>query len=257
MARRGAFRRGLSRLVRRLALAGACECARRLRGSAPRPAAAHGATARVRRAPRRHSWTDAVSSTARLAERTDPLNPEHSSESDPLACCDGVRLLPGGSGDDQWLGDAVRDRSDLGRRNVGDRLDAVAHPGRVGDVYRLPLPDKSLVMAHGWKVVAGGMMGGFIVAGLAFVAQGRTDADLHALFRRHRRLVGAHRRLRSSGNRGKAARAPPDRRRGDRRRRPRCYARSKVASAARARSSPAQAPACKLGGDFLYALLRR
>ena len=25
-------------------------------------------------------------------------------------------------------------------------------------------------MAHGWKVVAGGMMGGFIVAGLAFVA---------------------------------------------------------------------------------------
>jgi transporter family-2 protein len=37
-------------------------------------------------------------------------------------------------------------------------------------LYRLPLPDKSLVMAHGWKVVAGGMMGGFIVAGLAFVA---------------------------------------------------------------------------------------
>ena len=37
-------------------------------------------------------------------------------------------------------------------------------------LYRLPLPDKSLVMAHGLKVVAGGMMGGFIVAGLAFVA---------------------------------------------------------------------------------------
>jgi transporter family-2 protein len=37
-------------------------------------------------------------------------------------------------------------------------------------LYRLPVPDKSLVMAHGWKVVAGGMMGGFIVAGLAFVA---------------------------------------------------------------------------------------
>ncbi len=37
-------------------------------------------------------------------------------------------------------------------------------------LYRLPLPDKSLVMAQGLKVVAGGMMGGFIVAGLAFVA---------------------------------------------------------------------------------------
>ncbi len=37
-------------------------------------------------------------------------------------------------------------------------------------VYRLPLPDKSLVMAQGMKVVAGGMMGAFIVAGLAFVA---------------------------------------------------------------------------------------
>jgi transporter family-2 protein len=37
-------------------------------------------------------------------------------------------------------------------------------------IYRLPLPDTSLVMAHGMKVVAGGMMGAFIVAGLAFVA---------------------------------------------------------------------------------------
>jgi transporter family-2 protein len=37
-------------------------------------------------------------------------------------------------------------------------------------IYRLPLPDKSLVMAHGMKVVAGGLMGAFIVAGLAFVA---------------------------------------------------------------------------------------
>ena len=37
-------------------------------------------------------------------------------------------------------------------------------------VYRLPLPDASLVVAHGLKVVAGGMMGAFIVAGLAFVA---------------------------------------------------------------------------------------
>jgi bacterial/archaeal transporter family-2 protein len=37
-------------------------------------------------------------------------------------------------------------------------------------IYRLPLPDTGLVMAEGMKVVAGGMMGAFIVAGLAFVA---------------------------------------------------------------------------------------
>jgi transporter family-2 protein len=37
-------------------------------------------------------------------------------------------------------------------------------------IYRLPLPDTSLVVAQGMKVVAGGMMGAFIVAGLAFVA---------------------------------------------------------------------------------------
>jgi transporter family-2 protein len=37
-------------------------------------------------------------------------------------------------------------------------------------IYRLPLPDSGLVMAEGMKVVAGGMMGAFIVAGLAFVA---------------------------------------------------------------------------------------
>jgi uncharacterized membrane protein YdcZ (DUF606 family) len=37
-------------------------------------------------------------------------------------------------------------------------------------IYRLPLPDTGLVMAQGMKVVAGGMMGAFIVAGLAFVA---------------------------------------------------------------------------------------
>ena len=37
-------------------------------------------------------------------------------------------------------------------------------------IYRLPLPDPNLVMAQGMKVVAGGMMGAFIVAGLAFVA---------------------------------------------------------------------------------------
>ena len=37
-------------------------------------------------------------------------------------------------------------------------------------IYRLPLPDTGLIMAQGMKVVAGGMMGAFIVAGLAFVA---------------------------------------------------------------------------------------
>ena len=37
-------------------------------------------------------------------------------------------------------------------------------------VYRLPLPDTSLITAQGMKVVAGGMMGAFIVTGLAFVA---------------------------------------------------------------------------------------
>jgi bacterial/archaeal transporter family-2 protein len=37
-------------------------------------------------------------------------------------------------------------------------------------IYRLPVPDASLLMIHGWKVVVGGMMGAFIVAGLAFVA---------------------------------------------------------------------------------------
>ena len=36
-------------------------------------------------------------------------------------------------------------------------------------VYRLPLPDTGLVKAEGMKVVAGGVMGAFLVAGLAFV----------------------------------------------------------------------------------------
>jgi transporter family-2 protein len=37
-------------------------------------------------------------------------------------------------------------------------------------IYRLPLPDSNLLVAQGTKVVVGGMMGAFIVAGLAFVA---------------------------------------------------------------------------------------
>lgn len=37
-------------------------------------------------------------------------------------------------------------------------------------IYRLPFPDAGLVMAQGAKVVVGGMMGAFLVAGLAFVA---------------------------------------------------------------------------------------
>jgi hypothetical protein len=39
-------------------------------------------------------------------------------------------------------------------------------------IYRLPLPDTSLITAQGLKVVFGGMMGAFIVTGLAFVALG-------------------------------------------------------------------------------------
>jgi bacterial/archaeal transporter family-2 protein len=37
-------------------------------------------------------------------------------------------------------------------------------------IYRLPLPDTSLITAQGLKVVFGGMMGAFILTGLAFVA---------------------------------------------------------------------------------------
>jgi uncharacterized membrane protein YdcZ (DUF606 family) len=37
-------------------------------------------------------------------------------------------------------------------------------------IYRLPLPDASVITAQGLKVVFGGMMGAFIVTGLAFVA---------------------------------------------------------------------------------------
>lgn len=37
-------------------------------------------------------------------------------------------------------------------------------------VYRLPLPEKGLLIDQGLKVIAGGMMGALIVAGLAFVA---------------------------------------------------------------------------------------
>ena len=37
-------------------------------------------------------------------------------------------------------------------------------------IYRLRLPDTSLITAQGLKVVFGGMMGAFIVTGLAFVA---------------------------------------------------------------------------------------
>jgi transporter family-2 protein len=37
-------------------------------------------------------------------------------------------------------------------------------------MYRLQLPDTSLITAQGMKVVAGGVFGAFIVTGLAFVA---------------------------------------------------------------------------------------
>ena len=37
-------------------------------------------------------------------------------------------------------------------------------------IHRLPFPDPSLVMTQGIKIVIGGLMGAFLVAGLAFVA---------------------------------------------------------------------------------------
>jgi len=37
-------------------------------------------------------------------------------------------------------------------------------------IFRLPLPDTGLLMAQGWKPILGGMMGAFIVTGIAFVA---------------------------------------------------------------------------------------
>jgi bacterial/archaeal transporter family-2 protein len=36
-------------------------------------------------------------------------------------------------------------------------------------IFRLPVPDADLLIGQGMKVVAGGMMGAFIVAGLTFV----------------------------------------------------------------------------------------
>jgi len=37
-------------------------------------------------------------------------------------------------------------------------------------IYRLPLPEADLLEAQGLKVVAGGMMGAFVLAGLTLVA---------------------------------------------------------------------------------------
>jgi bacterial/archaeal transporter family-2 protein len=49
-------------------------------------------------------------------------------------------------------------------------------------IYRLPLPDTSLITAQGLKVVFGGMMGAFIVTGLAFVAPGLGPTQTFILY---------------------------------------------------------------------------
>lgn len=36
-------------------------------------------------------------------------------------------------------------------------------------IFRLPVPEASLIRAHGWKAVLGGMMGAFNLAGLTLV----------------------------------------------------------------------------------------
>ena len=89
-------------------------------------------------------------------------------------------------------------------------------------VYRLPLPDTGLVMAQGMKVVAGGVMGAFIVAGLAFVAPklGPTETFILYFF-----VIAAMSALidgfRPSGNGSKAVAGATAGRRVARRSRPR------------------------------------
>jgi bacterial/archaeal transporter family-2 protein len=86
-----------------------------------------------------------------------------------LGDCDGVRLLPGAAGHVQRLSGPVG----IGAIWVGATSATVSTLTLVlvaVAIYRLPLPDPNLVMAQGMKVVAGGMMGAFIVAGLAFIA---------------------------------------------------------------------------------------
>jgi transporter family-2 protein len=86
-----------------------------------------------------------------------------------LVDCDGVRLLPGPAGHVQRLSGPVGHRRDLVGATSATVFTLTLVLVAVA-IYRLPLPDPNLVMAQGMKVVAGGMMGAFIVAGLAFVA---------------------------------------------------------------------------------------
>ena len=114
------------------------------------------------------------------------MNLERDIESELLADCDGVRLLPGLAS--MSNGSAVR--SGVGALWVGAMSATISALSLVlvaVVIYRLPLPDTSLITAQGLKVVFGGMMGAFIVTGLAFVAPrlGPTQTFI-LLFLRHR-----------------------------------------------------------------------
>ena len=75
-------------------------------------------------------------------------------------------------------------------------------------IWRLPLPDTSLITVQGMKAVAGGMMGAFYRRGPRFRRpEARPDRNLHRLFPHHRSRVGAHRLFRSSGTKAKPLQA--------------------------------------------------
>jgi len=86
-----------------------------------------------------------------------------------LADCNGLRLLPGPAGHVQRISGSVG----VGALWVGAGsaiISALTLVVVAVVIYRLPLPDTSVITAQGLKVVFGGMMGAFIVTGLAFVA---------------------------------------------------------------------------------------
>jgi transporter family-2 protein len=97
------------------------------------------------------------------------LNLERDIKSELLADCDGVRLLPGLASHVQRISGSIG----VGALWVGAMSATISALSLVlvaVVIYRLPLPDTSLITAQGLKVVFGGMMGAFIVTGLAFVA---------------------------------------------------------------------------------------
>ena len=86
-----------------------------------------------------------------------------------MADCNGLRLLPGPAGHVQRISGSVG----VGALWVGAGsaiISALTLVVVAVVIYRLPLPDTSVITAQGLKVVFGGMMGAFIVTGLAFVA---------------------------------------------------------------------------------------